>query len=90
MADCTKSDIESEKVKYTKESPIPGGYDDAIIFLLVQVKDDWKFVATVMDRMFLWIFTLAVCGENNWRLFVVAILNCNRRGSPVGNRPSPW
>jgi hypothetical protein len=27
-----------------------------------KVKDDWKFVAMVMDRMFLWIFTLAVFG----------------------------
>ena len=26
------------------------------------MKDDWKFVAMVMDRMFLWIFTLAVIG----------------------------
>lgn len=28
-----------------------------------KVKDDWKFVAMVMDRMFLWIFTLAVLGK---------------------------
>ena len=28
----------------------------------LKVKDDWKFVAMVMDRMFLWIFTLAVLG----------------------------
>ena len=30
---------------------------------LLKVKDDWKFVAMVMDRMFLWIFTLAVFGN---------------------------
>ena len=29
----------------------------------LKVKDDWKFVAMVMDRMFLWIFTLAVLGN---------------------------
>ena len=76
MADCTKSDIESEKVNITSESPVPDGDDHATILLLVQVKDDWKFVATVMDRMFLWIFTLAVCGENKGCLFVVTLFNC--------------
>ena len=31
------------------------------------MKDDWKFVAMVMDRMFLWIFTLAVFGNINFQ-----------------------
>ena len=40
MAECTKQEEESDKVR-----------------------EDWKFVAMVLDRLFLWIFSVAVVGK---------------------------
>ena len=40
MAECTKQEEESDKVR-----------------------EDWKFVAMVLDRLFLWIFSVALVGK---------------------------
>ena len=32
----------------------------AMILITFQIIEDWKYVAQVLDRLFLWIFTVAV------------------------------
>ena len=49
MAECTKQESESDKVR-----------------------EDWKFVAMVLDRLFLWIFSVAVVGK----FFISYQTNC--------------
>ena len=33
--------------------------DISVCGLLAQVKEDWKYIALVLDRLFLWLFTTA-------------------------------
>lgn len=48
---------------------------EKIIFteILLQVQDDWKYVAMVIDRIFLWVFVL-VCILGTAGLFLQPLL----------------
>lgn len=44
------------------------------IFMSPQVEDDWKYVAMVIDRIFLWVF-VTVCVLGTLGLFLQPLMN---------------
>ena len=55
--------IQSLKPRVTEKSHItftPRREEDSN-----EVREDWKYVAMVLDRLFLWIFTVAVIGKKS-------------------------
>ena len=44
------------------------------IIIVHQVIEDWKFIAMVLDRLFLWLFTIAVLGGTGWIILRAASL----------------
>lgn len=49
-------------------------YPQCKIFSSSQVEDDWKYVAMVIDRIFLWVF-VTVCVLGTLGLFLQPLLN---------------
>ncbi len=52
------------------------------LFLSFQIKQDWQFVAMVLDRLFLWIFT-AACIVGTFGIIVQAPTLYDHR-APLG------
>jgi len=44
-----------------------------LLFLLLQVEDDWKYVAMVIDRVFLWVFII-LCVFGTAGLFIQPLI----------------
>lgn len=49
-------------------------YPQCKIFSSAQVEDDWKYVAMVIDRIFLWVF-VTVCVLGTLGLFLQPLIN---------------
>lgn len=44
-----------------------------LFFILLQVEDDWKYVAMVIDRVFLWVFII-LCVFGTVGLFIQPLI----------------
>lgn len=45
----------------------------SLFFILLQVEDDWKYVAMVIDRVFLWVFII-ICVFGTVGLFIQPLI----------------